>query len=227
MRLSMDWKILLAAPLAAVLLAVGAAPLTLPNGWSSGSTGNTSKAYSMGIDSQMQFQGQPSVSVQSQEGLVSATSHGALIQYAYGYEGRRVRFSGWMRSEDVKDWAGAFLRIEPRGDERFFGSRRPDLKEEDLPFGAGSATSMGHWAEVSIVADVPSAPGTMLSMGAMVVGHGKVWLSAMKFEEVGLDVPLTPARIGMPLVSETEREAQVKRRAALAARRQPPKLSLE
>lgn len=58
-----------------------------------------------------QFQGLRSVSVQSQEELVDPTSHGALIQYAYGYEGRRVRFSGWMRSADVKDWAGAFLRI--------------------------------------------------------------------------------------------------------------------
>jgi hypothetical protein len=223
----MDWKILLAAPLAAVLLVAGAAPLAPPNGWSSGSTGNTSKAYLMGIDSQMQFQGQRSLSVQSQEGLVNATSHGALIQYAYGYEGRRVRFSGWMRSENVKDWAGAFLRIEPRGDERFFGSRRPDMKEEDLPFGAGGATSLSQWTEVSIVADVPNAPGTMLSMGAMVVGHGKVWLSTMKFEEVGLDVPLTPARIGMPLVNATEREAEAKRKAERAARRQPPNLSLE
>lgn len=137
-----------------------------------------------------------------------------------------MRFSGWMRSEDVKDWAGAFLRIEPRGDERFFGSARPDMKEEDLPFGAGGTTSVGQWREVSIVADVPDTPGTMLSMGAMVVGQGKVWLSTMKFEEVGLDVPLTPARIGMPLVSAAEREAEARRKAERAVRRQPPNLRL-
>ncbi len=94
-----------------MLLVAGAKPLSPLSGWSSGSTGRTSKAYAMGIDSEVQFQGLRSESVQSQEELVDPTSHGALIQYAYGYEGRRVRFSGWMRSADVKDWAGAFLRI--------------------------------------------------------------------------------------------------------------------
>lgn len=223
----MDWKILLAAPLAAVLLVAGAKPLSPLNGWSSASTGNTSKGYSVGIDDEVRFQGQRSLSVQSQEGLVSTTSHGALIQYAYGYEGRRVRFSGWMRSADVKDWAGAFLRIESDGTERFFGSRRPDLKEEDLPFGAGAATAVGNWTEVSIVADVPNAPGTMISMGAVVVGRGKVWLSTMRFEEVGPDVPLTSARIGLPLPTAADLAAQAKRKAERAARRQAPNLNLD
>ncbi len=223
----MDWKILLAAPLAAVLLVAGAAPLAPANGWSTGSTGSTSKAYSIGIDSQVQFQGQRSVSVQSHEGLVNATSHGAIIQYASGYEGRRVRFSGWVRSEDVKNWAGAFLRIEDSDVERFFGSQRQDLTADDLPLGAGASTSIGQWTEVNLVADVPNRPGAMIAMGAMVVGEGKVWLSTMRFEEVGPDVPLTTSRIEMPLPSPAEREAEAQRHVGLAARRQPPNLSLE
>ena len=223
----MDWKILAAAPLAAVLLVASAAPLAPLNGWSSGSTGNTSAAYRMGIDTALQFQGQRSVSVQSQSGLVRPDSHGAVIQYGYGYAGKRVRFSGWLRSSDVAGWAGAFLRIEPDGAERFFGSRRPDLKEDDLPFGAGGASSLDRWTEVSIVADVPNTPTAMVAMGAMVVGEGKVWLSAMRFEEVGLDVPLTPARVGMPLATPEQRAAEAKRLAEKASRRIPPNLSLE
>lgn len=223
----MDWKILAAAPLTAVLLAASAAPLSPLNGWSSASTGITSKAYLMGIDNGVQFQGQRSVSVQSQEGLVKPDSHGAVIQNAFGYQGRRVRFSAWMRSADVKQWAGAFLRVDAEGTERFFGSGRSDLKPEDLPFGAGSSAAQDRWAEVSIVADVPNTPMAMVSMGAMVVGEGKVWLSTMKFEEVGLDVPLTPARIGMPLPTTAQREAESRRRAEKASRRIPPNLTLE
>lgn len=224
----MDWKILLAAPLSAVLLAASAVPLAPPNGWSSGSTGINSNAYLMGIDSQVQFQGQRSLSVQSQEGLVNVTSHGALIQYARGYQGKRVRFSAWMRSRDVKDWAGAFLHVDADGTERFFGSSRPALKAEDLPLGAGGATAVEQWTEVSLVADVPNMPAASVSMGAIVVGRGKVWLSAMRFEEVGPDVPLTPTRIGMPLRTPAELEAaKAKRDAELAARRRVPNLSLE
>lgn len=223
----MDWKIFAAAPLAAVLLVASAAPLSPLNGWSSGSTGTTSGAYGMGIDTAMQFQGQRSISVQSQSGLVRPDSHGAVIQYGYGYAGKRVRFSGWLRSSEVSGWAGAFMQVAPSGTERFFGSRRPDLKQEDLPFGAGGSGSQDRWTEVSIVADVPNKPNAMVSMGAMVVGEGKVWLSAMRFEEVGLDMPLTPARIGMPLATPEQLEAEAKRLAEKASRRIPPNLSLE
>lgn len=223
----MDWKIFVAAPLAAVLLVASAAPLAPLNGWSSGSTGTTSGAYRMGIDPAMQFQGQRSISVQAQSGLVQHDSHGAVIQYGYGYAGKRVRFSGWLRSSDVTGWAGAFIHVAPSGAERFFGSRRPDLKEDDLPFGAGGASSLDRWTEVSLVVDVPNTPTAMVSMGAMVVGEGKVWLSAMRFEEVGLDVPLTTARIGMPLPTPEQRAAEAKRLAEKASRRIPPNLSLE
>ena len=224
----MDWKILLAAPLAAALLVAGATPLTPANGWSSGSTGISSKAYLMGIDSQVQFQGLRSVSVQSQDGLVRENSHGAIVQYAYGYQGKRVRFSGWMRTADVGNWAGAFLRVEHGGSERFFGSSRPDLRAEDLPFGAGGGHTVDHWTEVSLVADVPEAAAAFVSMGAMVVGQGKVWLSAMRFEEVGPEVALTTARIGFPLATQAELEAAAAQRSAeRAARRRPPDLGLE
>ncbi|MBV8034434.1 hypothetical protein [Roseateles sp.] len=223
----MDWKIFAAAPLAAALLVASAAPLSPLNGWSSGSMGISSKAYQMGIDNGVQFQGQRSVSVQSQEGLTKADSHGAVIQNAFGYQGRRVRFSGWMRSADVKQWAGAFLRVDAEGTERFFGSGRSDLKTEDLPFGAGSAAAQDRWVEVSIVADVPNTPAAMVSMGAMVVGEGKVWLSAMRFEEVGPEVPVTSARIGMPLPTSAQREAEARRLVEKASRRIPPNLSLE
>ncbi len=223
----MDWKIFAAAPLAAALLVASAAPLSPLNGWSSGSTGKTSKAYAMGIDSSVQFQGQRSVSVQSQEGLINADSYGAVIQNAFGYPGRRVRFSGWMRSADVKQWAGAFVRVDADGTERFFGSGRSDLKTEDLPFGAGSTTAQDRWTEVSIVVDVPNTPAAMASVGAVVVGEGKVWLSAMRFEEVGPEVALTTARIGMPLPTAAQREAEARRLAEKATRRVPPNLSLE
>lgn len=232
----MDWKIFLAAPLAAALMVASATPLSPLNGWAASSSafhGKTyaqgsappSKSYTMGLDSQVQFQGQSSLSVQSlPENPLKGKSHGAMMKYAYGYEGRRVRFTGWMRSADVEGWAGAFLRVEPEGMKRLFAARH---QPEDLPFGAGESSAIGGWTQVSLVADVPNTPGTVLSMGAMVVGQGKVWLSAMQFEEVGREVPLTPARVGMPLSTAAEHQADLERKPFRPTSPRPPNLSLE
>ncbi len=182
----------------------------------------------IGIDSQTLFQGQRSLSVQSQDVPLDVTSSASAIQYAYGYQGRRVRFSGWLHTEDVKSWAGALMQVNVDGTERYFGSRRDALKETDLPYGVGSSTSIPGWTEVSVVVDFPTDPAAMVSMGTVVVGEGKAWLSAMRFEEVGLDVPLTTSRIGVDLAAYNAIKAQKQKRAVGApAQPTPPKLSLD
>jgi len=225
----MDWKAAVATPLMAIVFAAaGAAGLGPPTGWSHSSVTGSHESYLVGIDSQMLFQGQRSISVQSQGAVSEATSNASAIQYAYGYQGRRVRFSGWLQTEDVKNWAGAFMQVNADGTERYFGSRLDALKDTDLPFGTGSSTSIPGWTEVSVVVDFPTNPAAMVSMGTVVVGEGKAWLSAMRFEEVGLDVPLTTGRIGVDIGAYNAVKAQKQKRAANApVQRVPPKLNLD
>ena len=224
----MDWKAVVATPLMAIVFAAGAASLSPPKGWSHSSVSGSPESYVIGIDSQTLFQGQRSISVQSQGAVSEATSNASAIQYAYGYQGRRVRFSAWLHTEDVKNWAGAFMKVSVDGTERYFGNRTDVLKETDLPFGAGGSQSIQGWTEVSVVVDVPTDPRAMVSMGAVVIGEGKVWLSAMRFEEVGPDVPLTTSRIGVDIAAyNAAQELKRKRALNVPVQRHPPKLSLD
>ena len=196
----MDWKVVLAAPLVALLMAANASDLVRPNGWSSGSTGLSPRSYAIGVDPQVAWQGQRSVSVQSRE-AVSEIDHGAAIQYARGYRGKRVRFSGWLKVDQVKTWAGTFLNVDRDGTERFFGSRHAQLTVQQLPFGEGLVGSSGDWVPVSAVTDVPDTPDATVALGLVLLGQGQAWLSGLRFEVVGLDVPVTTGRIGMDVAA--------------------------
>lgn len=223
----MDWKATVAAPLAALMMVAGGNELVPAKGWSAGSNGNNSKAYAIGVDPQMLHAGQRSLSVQSRSEQ-SAISHGAAIQYAYGYQGKRVRFSGWLRSAEVKTWAGAFMHVQGDSTERFFGSSPSQLLPADLPFGTGSATSIDGWTEVSVVADVPNQPGAMVSVGLMVIGQGQAWLSGLRFEEVGREVPLTLTRVGLDLDAYATARLERERKLEQFVPPTPPRnLSLE
>lgn len=225
----MDFKALIAAPLAAAIFVASAQDLTPAKNWSSGSTGLSSKSYAIGIDPQVSFQGLRSLSVQSRE-AVAPIDHGAAIQYAYGYQGRRVRFSGWLRTAEVKAWAGMFMKVQPDSTENFFGSKRQGLTEADLPLGAGGKADINSWTPVTIVADVPNEPGAMVSVGVVVLGQGQAWLTDLRFEEVDKSVPTTAARIGFDMAAY-EKSFSARHRVAqeVAARapQAPKNLSLE
>jgi hypothetical protein len=45
-----------------------------------------------------------------------------------------------------------------------------------------------------VVIDVPQDVET-IRMGLVLVGNGKAWLSDLKFEEVGKDVPVTASKV--------------------------------
>lgn len=225
----MDLKVLIAAPLAAVMFVASAQDLTLPKNWSTGSTGRSAKSYAVGLDPQATFQGMRSISVQSRED-VSPIDHGAAIQYAYGYQGKRVRFSGWLRTAGVKTWAGMFMNAKQDSPENFFGSKRQGLTEADLPFGAGGKTDINGWTPVSIVADVPNQPGALVSVGVVVMGQGQAWLTDLRFEEVDQTVPTTATRVGLDLAAYEQSFVERHKRAqevAARAPRPPQNLSLE
>lgn len=189
----MDWKVFAAAPLVAFLVVASANDVVMPSSWSSASTGKSSKAFVIGLDPQVTWQGQRSITVRAQV-PADDIDYGAAIQYvtAHGYEGRRVRFSGVLKTDGITQWAGVFLQSNPDGVESYWGSRSRD----DPPRGSGSGPGSADWRRVGVVIDVPAASGTM-SMGLVLVGNGQAWLSDLRFEEVGPEVPVTVEPIGL------------------------------
>ena len=190
----MDWKIVVAAPLVAWLVVANAAALKMPRNWGSDSHSPTSGAYLHGLDPEVKFNGLPALVVRTQEHL-SDIDYGAVTKYfdAWGYQGKRVRFSGMLKSADASTWAGAFMGVST-------GTAARDWSlstMESLPFGSTPTTGTSDWHRVSVVLDVPEQADVTLFMGVALVGDGQAWLSDMKFEEVGKDVPLTLTRIGI------------------------------
>jgi hypothetical protein len=47
------------------------------------------------------------------------------------------------------------------------------------------------WQQIDLVLDVPTG-ATRFAFGSGLKGLGKVWVSAIRLEEVGQDVPTTP-----------------------------------
>lgn len=180
----MDFKALVAAPLVAFLVVASANEVVMPQRWSSASTGSNSSSFRIGLDTQVTFNGQRSLTVKAESGIEDV-SYGTAIQYvnSFGYEGKRVRFSGTLKTDGVTQWAGVWLA--PGFLTTF------DLDQPQLPVGMGLGRGAHDWSRVSVVIDVPTTQQIGLSMGVALVGEGQVWLSDLKFEEVDTDTPVT------------------------------------
>ena len=193
----MDYRILLIAPIAALVLSAGAAAPRMPTGWMAADharpatyiPGQLPHGYEIGLDPQADSSGLASLSVHSVAPLSAETpSVGAAHQRASGYPGRRVRLSGQVRAEGVRGWAGLYIGaggFEVLSD---LSLGRPGV-ERRLPMGA-AATSAKGWQDVSVVFDVP-ADAPEINLGLALVGEGQVWARALRFEVVGQHVPAT------------------------------------
>lgn len=215
----MDFKALIAAPLVAFLVVANANEVTMPKRWSSTSTGNASTSFQIGIDPQVSFNGQRALTVSSITG-VEDVSYGTAIQYvnSFGYEGRRVRFSGVLKATGIEKWAGVWLG---NGFVTTF-----DDEKSALPRGTGISQGEQDWQRVSVVIDVPLDEKVGISMGVALVGQGQVWLSDLKFEEVDTTVPLTSTLVGLDLQKLKARKADRARPTAPNIKQVPQNLEL-
>jgi hypothetical protein len=82
---------------------------TAPRGWIL--AGDHPQNYVTGVDKDVVYQSHPSAYLKPKP---SATEgFGTLMQQfdEAQYSGRRVRFRAWVKSEDVDDWAGLWMRV--------------------------------------------------------------------------------------------------------------------
>lgn len=90
----------------AVLLLVCSLALqaAAPTGWFL--AGNKPKSYESGVDTQAAYNGHPSAYLKSKQPAIDG--FGTLMQQfrADKYAGKRLRFSAFIKSEQVQEWAG-------------------------------------------------------------------------------------------------------------------------
>jgi hypothetical protein len=154
--------------------------ITAPAGW--GKNGSNNDGYIVGVDQLQTWGGMPSAYVKSNGAL--AKDFGGMMQMASAenYVGKRVRLSGWVKTEDANDGGGhLWMRVDGQ-------QRGVSLQFDNMDNRPVNGTN--DWQEASVVLDVP-AESSALAYGFFVKGSGKMWMSGTKIEEVGPDVPST------------------------------------
>jgi hypothetical protein len=101
---------------------------------------------------------------------------GTLMQtcLADDYLGKRVKMTAYIKSNDVSDWAGMWLRVDSkeRGKSLSFDNM------QDRPIKGSN-----DWTKCEIILDVPAESAT-LNFGVLLSGTGKVWFDDVSFEIV-------------------------------------------
>lgn len=146
-------------------------------------TGMSPYKYEVTLDTRTCYKTHPSVFLQSKaEERYEANDFGTMMQQfqAGRYQGKRMRFSGFVRTEEVAGWCGLWMRIDDRQQNllAFDNMQRRSIQ--------GTTT----WNHYACVLDVPPE-ADCINIGILLSGEGKVWLGDCEFEEVGRDIPVT------------------------------------
>jgi hypothetical protein len=89
------------------------------------------------------------------------------------YLGKRLKLSVYIKSEDVKDWAGMWMRVD--------GEKGKTLSFDNMQTRPIEGSTV--WKQYQIILDVPKE-SINLSYGVLLSGTGKVWMDSFEFEVV-------------------------------------------
>ncbi len=170
--------------IATSILAAGVvANAEVPQGWLA--AGSRPQDYKMTVDRTVAHSGKASALLKS--AVSEPGGFGTLMQTfkADTYRGKRVRMSGYVRSEDVKNSAGLWMRVD--------GSRDEPLAFDNMQDRPIKGTT--DWKKYEIVLDVPDSAQN-IAFGLLLSGAGRTWVDDLSFEVVGKDVPTTGPKMG-------------------------------
>jgi hypothetical protein len=219
----MDYRVLLAAPLAAVAMTASSADaLRQPTGWFPGAsfTWPTSLSYEAGVAPETEHAAERALTVKA-IGSHKIRDVGSIAQITGGYAGKRVRFSAQVMASGTDGWAGLVVG------EGFVPLYLQAATTDEVKTPAFGSPACAQWCDVSVVTDI-SADGTgFAAVGLALMGNGQVWARRFRLEVVGQDVPLTSHRfvVEQDAVARAQVQAWQKARAAKQAPLQ--NLSLE
>jgi hypothetical protein len=152
----------------------------IPKGWMK--AGSEPKDYEVGTANFGITKGKHSAYIISNNTeKISKDSFGTLMQIfpAKKYLGKRLKMSGFVKTENVKNWTGLWMRID--GDKKTLGF-------DNMQNRAISGTTK--WTKYDLVLDVPK-DSRNIAFGILLGGKGKVWIDDVSFETVNNNVKTT------------------------------------
>ena len=145
---------------------------TLPSNWFK--AGSSPKSYEMGLVKGLGSNGSNAATIKSIDKNIKG--FGTLMQEckADKFLGKRVKMTALVKSENVKRWAGLWLRVDQAR------SQQPLAMDNMFNRPIKGNTD---WKSYEIVLDIP-ANATQLAYGALLHGTGQIWFDQVQFEIV-------------------------------------------
>ncbi|MDI9309007.1 MAG: helix-turn-helix transcriptional regulator [Limnohabitans sp.] len=143
------------------------------NGWFK--TGSKSKSYETGLNSSKSKTGKKCAYIKSIEDNIQG--FGTLMQHcdAKLYLGKRVKMTGYIKTENVVNWSGMWLRV----DSKFGGKYLSFDNMHDRPLKGDT-----DWTKCEIILNVPKESST-LNYGVLLNGTGEVYFDRISIEILG------------------------------------------
>jgi hypothetical protein len=175
----MNYKVLVAAALAAVVVQASAFDESLPAPWFKNGQNPALDVCKAGVDADLEKRGTRNMTLKCDEkadGFVGVMQNFAATDYT----DKRIRFSALVKVEGVEDRAGLWVRVD---DKDRSGASFDNMNDRPI-----KGTS--DWTPYSVVLDAsPNAQG--IFFGVILIGKGQLWISDLRFEVVKEDVVLT------------------------------------
>lgn len=144
-------------------------------------SGSHPHQYEIGIDRSYVHQGNASgyikaVTPESPEAFATM-----MQQFkANRYIGKRMRFSGFVKTRGVEQFCGLWMRVDNNAQDVL---RFDNMHNRKI-------TGDTNWNHYAIVLDIPDNSAT-ISFGVLLMGPGQAWVDGFRFEEVEDSVPTT------------------------------------
>ena len=147
----------------------------LPEGWYR--AGSKPNSYAMHLDKGAGKDGNDVITIKSVDRLIDG--FGTVMQsfMLEKYLGKRIKMTGYLKTRDVEDWAGLWLRVD--------GKKYKLLAFDNMKNGKRDRSVTGNtdWKQYEIVLDVPDE-AINISFGTLLSGKGQVWFDKIDFEVV-------------------------------------------
>ena len=136
--------------------------------------------YEMSLETPSEVSGQNIFSIKSVVSKID--KFGALMKTIKpdAFLGKTVKMTGYVKSENVKNWAGLWMRVD------YYGTAV--LAFDNMQNRGVKRTT--DWAKYEVVLFVPQE-ATSISYGVLLDGTGQIWFKDVNFEIVDDSVPET------------------------------------
>jgi hypothetical protein len=175
----MNYRVLIAAALIATLAQAREVDTELPKPWFKNGQAPAVDECLAGVDSAIEAAGTSNLTLKCEAqvgGFVGVMQNFSASDYI----GQRIRFSALVKAQGVETWGGLWMRVDniERRTTAFDNMQRRPIK------------GTNDWAPYSVVLDV-SRDAEGIFFGTILTGKGQLWISDLRFEVVGPDVPTT------------------------------------